>query len=138
MKEGMILIDSLNFPSQLSSLPLVESMIEQSCHKAGFDDEQYGNVLIAVTEAINNAVIHGNKQDQSKTVSYQFCKSLNGYCFIIKDEGHGFDYNNLPDPTHPDNIEKEYGRGVYLMRHLADDVLYNDKGNEVEIYFQGI
>jgi serine/threonine-protein kinase RsbW len=54
---------------------------------------------------------------------------------VISDNGAGFDYNNLPDPTAPENIEKENGRGVFLMKSLADEVAFNDSGNEVSIYF---
>jgi serine/threonine-protein kinase RsbW len=61
--------------------------------------------------------------------------STNAFCFKIKDQGKGFDYNNLPDPTAPENILKENGRGIFLMRNLSDEVSFNEAGNEVIIYF---
>ena len=58
--------------------------------------------------------------------------------FIISDEGHGFDYLNLPDPTDPENIEKPSGRGVFLMKHLADQIIFSENGRVVELYFRNV
>lgn len=135
IKEGYLLIDSLSVPSQLSSVPLVEGLIDDVCQKIGVHEEVYGNVLIAVTEAVNNAILHGNREAQDLQVDVSVFDESKEFMFQVKDYGNGFDHVNLPDPTAPENIEKENGRGVYLMRHLADEVLYNEKGNEVSIVF---
>jgi len=135
IKEGYLLIDSLSVPSELSSVPLVEGLIDDVCQKIGVHEEVYGNVLIAVTEAVNNAILHGNRESQDLQVDVSVFDESKEFMFQVKDYGSGFDHVNLPDPTAPENIEKENGRGVYLMRHLADEVLYNDKGNEVSIVF---
>lgn len=135
MKEGFTLIDSLSIPSELSKLPMVESMIDSACQTIGLDDELYGNVLIAVTEAVNNAIIHGNSLIASKSVKLGFFQSDTGVFFTITDEGPGFDHKNLPDPTAPENLEKENGRGIFLMRNLADEVCFNESGNEVCVFF---
>lgn len=135
MKEGFTLIDSLSIPSELSKLPLVESMIDKACQSVGLDQDMYGNVLIAVTEAVNNAILHGNSLTASKSVKLDFFETDEHVVFTVSDEGKGFDYKHLPDPTAPENIEKENGRGIFLMRSLADDVQFNDSGNEVSVFF---
>ncbi len=135
MKEGFTLIDSLSIPSDLSNLSLVESLIDKACQQVAVDEDNYGNVLIAVTEAVNNAIIHGNKMDNSKSVNIGFYDEGSSFGFEIVDGGTGFDFENLPDPTAPENIEKENGRGIFLMRNLADEVLFNETGNRVSVIF---
>ncbi|MFN5983642.1 MAG: ATP-binding protein [Fluviicola sp.] len=135
MKEGYTLIDSLTIPSDVSKLPVVETLIDSVCQSIGVHEDVYGNVLIAVTEAVNNAILHGNKNDVSLNVGVNVFDAPVSFCFNVSDTGNGFDYDSLPDPTAPENIEKENGRGVFLMRNLADDVVYNETGNQVFVYF---
>ena len=135
MKEGFTLIDSLSISSDLSKLSLVESLIDSACQRVSLEEDNYGNVLIAVTEAVNNAIIHGNQLDTSKNVEIGFFDDDVAFGFEVTDLGKGFDFINLPDPTAPENIEKENGRGVFLMRNLADEVIYNDLGNSVSVIF---
>lgn len=135
MKEGFTLVDSLSIPSDLANLSLVESMIDKACQRVAVDEDNYGNVLIAVTEAVNNAIIHGNKMDNGKLVDIAFYDEPSAFGFEIMDKGSGFDFEHLPDPTAPENIEKENGRGIFLMRNLADEVLFNDSGNSVSVIF---
>src|SRR5690606_18934754 len=100
-------------------------------------EELFGNVLIALTEAVNNAILHGNNCNSLKKVLISHCfvenKTLS---FSISDEGDGFDPNALPDPTDPINIEKIGGRGVFLMRQLSDNLIFNDNGRNVVIEFK--
>ncbi|MBL1281468.1 MAG: ATP-binding protein [Fluviicola sp.] len=135
MKEGFIQIDSLSIPSDFGSVHKVESLIDIVCEKLAVNEDYYGNVLIAVTEAVNNAIIHGNKQNESLNVDLFVGDKESDFCFSVKDYGEGFDFNNLPDPTAPENIEKEDGRGIFLMRSLAEEVEFQDKGRNVNIYF---
>lgn len=135
MKEGYTLIDALTVPSELNSLPAVEALIDKSCQSIGVNEDLYGNVLIAVTEAVNNAIIHGNLSDSSLEVKIGVFDDERSFAFSVLDKGNGFDHLHLPDPTAPENIEKENGRGIFLMRNLADDVVFNESGNEVDIYF---
>lgn len=135
MKDGFKMIRSIAVPSEFDSIAKVEILIDEVCSELQLPEENFGNILIAVTEAVNNAIIHGNKSKKELEVGLSVADSMDRFCFSVKDEGEGFDYNNLPDPTAPENIEKENGRGIFLMRSLADDVCYNDKGNIVEIYF---
>lgn len=134
-REGFSLVDSLSVPSQIESIPLVETLIDNVCKQLGVQEEVYGNVLIAVTEAVNNAIIHGNRMTEDLLVDVGVYDETQSFLFEVKDNGNGFDHMNLPDPTAPENIEKENGRGIFLMRNLADEVVYNDKGNEVAIIF---
>ena len=92
-------------------------------------------VLIATVEAVNNSIVHGNKEDESKNVKVDFQVDEDYISIFIEDEGPGFNFYNVPDPTTPENIENISGRGVYLMKHLADDVIFHGRGNKVEIRF---
>ena len=135
MKEGYVLVNELSIPSNFSSLNQVESLIDEVCEKLEVKEDYYGNVLIAVTEAVNNAIIHGNKMKADLNVDVHVGDKETDFCFSVKDFGAGFDFRNLPDPTAPENIEKENGRGIYLMRSLAESVEFDDNGRSVSIYF---
>ena len=129
------LIGHLDLPSDLLELNRVESFINDVCLQLNLEEEYYGNVLIAVTEAVNNAILHGNKSDKSKMVEINVFEQEDQFWFLVKDDGRGFDYNNLPDPTNPENILLENGRGVFLMKNLADDVEFHDGGSAVKVLF---
>ena len=135
MKEGFTIIESLAIPSDFEAVGQVEMLVDKVCGLLGVNDDFYGNVLIAVTEAVNNAIEHGNKKELSCEVRVAVGDKLNEFCFNVKDQGDGFDFNNLPDPTAPENILKENGRGIFLMKNLADEVEYEDAGRSVNIYF---
>jgi serine/threonine-protein kinase RsbW len=136
MKEGFTVLEEIGVPSDFDHLVNVEGLIDRICNTTGVSDDNYGNVLIAVTEAFNNAVVHGNNGDSSKEVRLKVCQNNEELCFVVGDQGVGFDYDNIIDPTAPENIEKENGRGIYLMRHLADEVEFENNGREVAIYFK--
>ncbi len=135
MKEGFTLVDSVSVPSNFASISTIETLIDKVCNNIGVHEDHYGNVLIAVTEAVNNAIQHGNRQDSKLSVDVAVGDKNEEFYFSILDQGQGFDFTNLPDPTAPENIEKENGRGIFLMRSLADDVEFDDGGRRVTIYF---
>jgi serine/threonine-protein kinase RsbW len=135
MKEGYVLVNTLSIPSSFESINKVETLIDEVCEKLEVKEDYYGNVLIAVTEAVNNAIIHGNKMKSDLSVDVYVGDKETDFCFKVKDGGEGFDYKNLPDPTAPENIEKENGRGIYLMRSLAESVEFDDSGRSVSIFF---
>ncbi len=114
---------------------IVENYIDQTKEKYDLDDDVYGNILVALTECVNNAIVHGNKEDKTKDVTIGIDIKDHEISFTIEDEGEGFEYEELPDPTAPENIDKLGGRGVFLMKHLADEVKYYEPGNKVEITF---
>lgn len=127
---------TLQFPSVLENIHIAERLIDEVCAEFHVKEDYYGELLIAMTEAVNNAIVHGNKLDPSKQVTLTFdIVNETNMRFIIEDEGPGFDYNNLPDPTAPENIEKPHGRGVFLMRQLADACSFDDGGRVVTLDF---
>ncbi|OFZ56293.1 MAG: serine/threonine protein kinase [Bacteroidetes bacterium RIFCSPHIGHO2_02_FULL_44_7] len=135
MKEGFVVIDSLSIPSNFGSISKVEMLIDDVCARLKVNEEYYGNVLIAVTEAVNNAIQHGNKLREDLSVDLAVGDKETDFCFRVKDYGSGFDFTDLPDPTAPENIEKEDGRGIFLMKSLSEDVEFDEGGSAVDIYF---
>lgn len=135
MKEGFVVVDRLSIPSNFESISRVESLIDDVCARLEVNEDYYGNVLIAVTEAVNNAIIHGNGVNSDLSVDLAVGDKEEDFCFSVKDYGKGFDFTNLPDPTAPENLERENGRGIYLMKSLSEDVIFNDNGSNVSIYF---
>lgn len=114
---------------------MIESFIDNAKERFDLDDDIYGNIMIAVTEAVNNAIKHGNAGDKKKNVHLSLSLNDSLIKFVVKDEGSGFDYQHLPDPTAPENIEKVGGRGIFLMKHLSDQVEFKDQGRVVELSF---
>jgi len=127
---------NLQIISQPESINLVQKLIDDIKTEYDIHEECYGNMLVAVTEAVNNAIQHGNKYDADRKVSISYEVDSDQIAFTISDEGTGFDYMNIPDPTNPDNLEKPSGRGVFLMKHLADQIIFSDNGKVVELYFK--
>lgn len=126
----------IELPGIPDSLSQVEELIEDLRLECGFREDVCGNVIIAVTEAVNNSIYHGSKCDPGKMFSLHI---LNVTPYKIKisieDEGSGFNPDALPDPTSPDLIDKPGGRGVFLMRNLADLVEFDEGGRKVSLYF---
>ena len=129
---------TIQFSSKAENISIVEKFIDDLKTELNIGDDVYGNILISLTEAANNAMLHGNKGDVSKSVSigYELDGRGKNLTFVIKDQGPGFDYNNLPDPTEPENLEKTSGRGVFLMMQLADMVVFSDNGATIEMQFK--
>ena len=127
--------DMLTLTSDPKNVANVEPFVEKIFKRYRLSPDMYGNILITLTEAVTNAIIHGNSRDQSKLVKVELKKLKNSLAFMITDEGSGFDFDSLPDPTSPENILKVGGRGVFLMRQLSDEVHYHDNGSTVEIQF---
>lgn len=125
----------IQIPSILENIRIVESFIDNVKDKYNINDDIYGNIMVAVTESVNNAIKHGNKLDKSKNVILITHYAENYVKFVIEDEGPGFDYNNLPDPTSPERLEQLGGRGIFLMKHLADEVSFTKEGKAVEMTF---
>ncbi|MDX2001517.1 MAG: ATP-binding protein [Chitinophagales bacterium] len=114
----------------------VENFIDQIRETINIGDDVYGNIIISLTEAVNNAIIHGNECDENKEVTVSCKKDGHKIVFSVTDEGEGFDYNNLPDPTDPENLEKLTGRGVFLMKQLSDLLVFSKGGSSVEMHFK--
>ncbi len=125
----------LTLTSSPDNVANVEPFVEKLVAEYQISPDVYGNILISLTEAVTNAIIHGNNNDATKLVMVNLKKLKNKLAFYITDEGNGFDFANLPDPTAPENLLKIGGRGVFLMRQLSDKVSFSNNGSTVEIYF---
>ena len=122
----------LEIESNPNNLILVEEFVNYFAVELGMDEERINGLLLAVTEATTNAIIHGNKSNSLKLVRI-FVTIENSILTIkIKDEGHGFDPSKVPDPTNPENLLKDSGRGLYLMRVYMDsmDINVTPEGTE--------
>lgn len=126
----------LKLASDPKNVAVVESFVGNICRQYKIHKEVYGNILISLTEAVNNAIIHGNKNDENKTVHIHLNKMPDHIAFLVSDEGLGFDATTLPDPTCPKNRTKCGGRGVFLMRQLCDRIDFHDDGRTVEMCFK--
>ena len=125
----------IEVPALTDNIRMIESFIDNAREKFHLDDDIYGNIMIAVTEAVNNAIKHGSNNDSSKNVALSLSLDDSTIKFRIEDQGMGFNYENLPDPTSPENLEKPGGRGVFLMKHLSDEVDFQEGGRVVELSF---
>lgn len=124
---------NVEIESNPNNLITVEEFVNYFCKDINLTDDQLANVLLAVTEATTNAIIHANKCDQSKMVTIDVKVNETKLVVKIKDEGEGFDPTDIPDPTEPENLLNESGRGVYLMRVYMDNVEYNITPSGMEI-----
>ena len=125
----------LKIASKTDSLHLVEKFVDDFSASCNIDHDVYGNLLIATLEATNNAITHGNKLNEFKRVEICFTKDHEKILLTVKDEGVGFDYEDIPDPTSPENVENMSGRGVFLMSKLSDEIDFLDNGSLVRMSF---
>lgn len=126
---------NLTLDSHPKNIAEVEPYVTQVVQKYEINQELYGNMLITLTEAVSNAIIHGNSAKAAKKVVVSTNCSNQRICFTIQDEGAGFNPDTLPDPTAPENILTPGGRGVFLMRQLSDAVTFSDDGRLVTLEF---
>jgi serine/threonine-protein kinase RsbW len=124
--------------SNISNLRIVENEIDEISTEIGFNQDNYGKILVSTLEAVNNAIVHGNKKDESKRVEIEISFKRNILTISVADEGTGFKPKDIPDPTKPENIESLSGRGVFLMSKLADKIEFNETGNKVTMSFKDI
>ena len=119
----------------IENIQVIESFIDNAKEEFEINDDLYGNIMISVTECISNAIVHGNQSNPDKMVHLQLYMEPGLLRCSIEDEGMGFDFSNLPDPTEPENIEKIGGRGIFLMRHLSDEVKFEEGGRKTLLSF---
>jgi serine/threonine-protein kinase RsbW len=128
----------IRIESTIENLRIVENAIDEATNLIGISQDNYGKVLVSAMEAVNNAILHGNRSNPDKMVDIEI-SSINDQLHItVTDEGSGFRPETVPDPTTPENIEALNGRGIYLMSHLADIIQYSEKGNSVTMTFKNI
>lgn len=122
----------------MSNIRIIENAIDEITVTLGINQDNYGKILVATLEAVNNAITHGNKADPQKFVEVELSYRNNQIIITVSDEGQGFNPSAIPDPTKPENIEELSGRGVFLMTKLADTIAFNDKGNIVTMKFKEV
>jgi serine/threonine-protein kinase RsbW len=127
---------TLQLPSVLESITELETLIEAIADKYKVSEDTFGNMMTCLNEVVNNAIVHGNKLDPDKKVIVNVEIEPKRITWTITDEGPGFDYVHLADPTAAENIENLSGRGVFIVKMLADQCVFNAAGNEVELLFK--
>ncbi len=126
---------NLILESHPKNIAEVEPYVLQVVKEYEINETLFGNILITLTEAVSNAIIHGNQAKSSKKVYISTQTNGKSIIFTIEDEGRGFDPNALPDPTAPENLLTPGGRGVFLMQHLSDKVSFASGGRIVQLEF---
>ena len=127
---------TLQLPSKPESITLLEALIEKIADKHSISEDTFANMMTCLNEIAINAIVHGNKLDESKKVIVNAEVEPKRVIWTVTDEGPGFDYDHLPDPTAVENLENLTGRGVFIVKQLADQCVFNTKGNEVELHFK--
>lgn len=127
--------DTLVLNSDLQSISTIEKLIDNQSAIGAFNEDVHGKLLLSVVEAMNNAIVHGNNFDPNKKVTVHYVIEDNQVEYTISNEGEEFDPDSLPDPTAPENLEKESGRGIFVMRMMADEVEYSNGGRTVTLRF---
>lgn len=128
----------ITIESRISNLNVVEAMLDSVTNEIGLNREYYGKVMVSALEAVNNAIIHGNKSVPDKSVDIEVVFQENTLEIVVTDEGTGFRPDTVPDPTSPENLESLNGRGVFLMSRLSDDIEFNERGNSVKMIFKNL
>lgn len=128
-------VGNFQLESTQDSFSSIENDLKDLIKPYNLNQEKFGEILISLTEAITNAVRHGNKYDASKLVDVEFVGNASRLYFKISDEGSGFDVEDIPDPTQAENLLACGGRGVYIMRALADGCSFKNNGSTVELEF---
>lgn len=114
--------NGVSFPSSQNLLSAVDRYLEQELRKVGISADAIADLAISVSELVNNAILHGNRQDESKRVTLELFPAPGEITIYIEDEGEGFDPEKVANPLEEQNILKEVGRGIFIIRSLVDAV----------------
>ena len=109
--------------STLASVDHAEEIAVGVAQRAGFEEDDLLKIGMAVRESMVNAVVHGNRYNANKKVSFSVVKNPQRLTVRVADEGEGFDYEDVPDPLAPENLLRSSGRGIFLMRSFMDELL---------------
>lgn len=121
--------------SDLANINKVRYFLDQIFDESGLDRSYFNRVLLGLSEAVNNSIVHGNKMNENKLVHIHIFFSDRHLSIQVMDEGNGFEIDCINDPTCIENIKKERGRGIFLIRQVADDIRYYDGGRKVMIKY---
>ncbi|MCH8556492.1 MAG: ATP-binding protein [Balneolia bacterium] len=125
------------FESNLEELNRLPDILDQICKTFGLNSETEARLMLTVSEAVTNAIRHGNKENPAKQATMAVARTDQNELEIkVSDEGDGFSLEEVPDPLAEENLLKTSGRGVYLMKEYADKVSYNDKGNKLTLMYK--
>jgi serine/threonine-protein kinase RsbW len=127
---------NLTLPSNPDNVCQVEPFVHELAQRYNLSPDLHGNILISLTEAVTNAMLHGNQCDCSKHVSISLRRQKDGLSIRVSDEGPGFNPVEVPDPTCPEFLENCGGRGLFLMRHLSNGCRFTHGGRTVEMRFK--
>jgi serine/threonine-protein kinase RsbW len=119
--------------SDISELKKVEHFIISIFTENNVSRKNFNKTYLCISEAVINAIKHGNKNDLHKKVSILADCIGTEIIIQIEDEGEGFDINKVKDPTQKENIKKESGRGIYIIKNLSEKIEYNEKGNRIQL-----
>jgi len=123
---------SLRVPTALEVVEEAVDLVARHCLASGLAPRSARfNLRVALSEALSNAIVYGNRLDPHKFVDVRVVVTADSFSLHVQDEGEGFDYGDLPDPTVPEAIEATEGRGLFLIRQLMDDVQFNERGNSI-------
>jgi serine/threonine-protein kinase RsbW len=134
MQPEQILLERV-FNSDREEISLLPRLLEEIRPRCPIDDTGFFNLVVALTEAVNNAIDHGNKFDPAKEVHYRVICTSSGIRCVVEDQGEGFDITNVADPTSPDNILSEGGRGLFLIQALMSDVRFEQTATGTRLEF---
>lgn len=126
----------ISIHSEIDSIVKVENFIEIFMDNFNLPSELLGRISLALIETVNNSVLHGNKRDVNKRIEIVAQKIANQFKVTVSDEGEGFDYTKVPDPTLIDSMDEMTGRGLFLMKSLSDDLIFENNGASVTLVFR--
>ncbi|GAB4331270.1 MAG: hypothetical protein Kow00127_23250 [Bacteroidales bacterium] len=127
----------LHLQSVRESFHEVEALIEKVCDEYNLNETYLGCISVAISEAFDNALTHGNRNNPELSIVVSAEKTDQGLVFTVKDEGKGYDYNSIPDPGKKGSEPLHFpGRGLFLIKTLSDNVSFNEAGNEISIGFR--
>ena len=126
---------NLELQSSYEALELLEGLLKELQIALDFDDDFYARLMLSVSEAATNAIVHGNKLNPSKKVTIDAEANTHTLAFTIKDEGDGFNPDNIPNPLEEEHLLIPSGRGVFLIKEYADELEYQDEGRTIVIKF---
>ncbi len=112
----------LSLPSRIETVATAAAAVAEFIGRFGISDDAAFGIDMAVREAVTNAVLHGNRQDENKTVDIVLKSSPDAVEISVHDQGPGFNPEEVPDPTANENILKASGRGIFFMRTFMDEV----------------
>ena len=128
--DGLAAELSLHVPSNLEYVGEAVELVAHHCRTGALSHRRIQfNLRTALAEALANAILYGNRQDPAKLVHVRVELGREGVRIQVTDDGAGFDPSSVPDPTTAENLEREEGRGLFVLRHLVDHVTFNEKGN---------